>query len=324
VFHIRFTETDLRRITLAPGPNAVYEAALSVRLFHLASAGGRWWRRPGARQLRQQTKGTLAARAGVLSDLVRADGFMPDFLLQPDAHDLDGGLDRIRQTSVEQLAVDLSPLSFLGRPSRSLLDLLSGAVAARQQLTRDLHRYFTSSLAPLWSQVQAGAAADRSLRTETLLRGGVDALLATLNVTWHWDPPVLRVPSRHSYHVPLCGRGLLLIPSYFASAPMLGYPADGPVTLVYPMDHADRPRGSADTLGPLLGRTRAAVLAALRDPATTTALAERVGVSLASASQHATVLRNAGLISTSRIGGAVVHTTTPLGEALLHGDAALR
>lgn len=73
-------------------------------------------------------------------------------------------------------------------------------------------------------------------------------------------------------------------------------------------------------LGPLLGRTRAAVLAGVRDPATTTALAERVGVSLAAASQHATVLRNAGLVHTTRIGIAVLHSLTPLGRALLDGE----
>ncbi|MEV1178870.1 winged helix-turn-helix domain-containing protein, partial [Nonomuraea sp. NPDC049784] len=65
-------------------------------------------------------------------------------------------------------------------------------------------------------------------------------------------------------------------------------------------------------------RTRAAVLATLRAPATTTSVAERVGISLGSASQHTTVLRNAGLISTTRTGGAVLHTLTPLGQALLH------
>lgn len=323
MLRIAFTETDLRRIRLAPGANAVCEAALSLRSFHTGS-GGRRWRRPGMRQLYQQTKGSLTARAGMLSDLVRADGFIPDFLLQPGAQDFQGGLERISQTPVEQLAVDLSPLPFLGRLSRSSLELVSGTVAARQRLTDDLRTYFTSSLAPMWSQVQADAAADRSLRAETLLRGGIDALLTTLSVDWHWDPPVLRVPSRYSYDVSLCGRGLLLVPSYFAEASVLVYPTDGPIALVYPMDHADRSAGSEDTLGPLLGRTRAAALAALRDPATTTALAERLGVSLASASQHATVLRNAGLISTSRIGGAVMHTVTPLGTTLLRGDSAVR
>ena len=72
----------------------------------------------------------------------------------------------------------------------------------------------------------------------------------------------------------------------------------------------------------LLGRTRAAVLGAVvAGCTTTTGLAGRVGVSLASASQHATVLRNAGLITTRRIDCAVEHTPTALGVALLHREA---
>ena len=44
-------------------------------------------------------------------------------------------------------------------------------------------------------------------------------------------------------------------------------------------------------------------------------------MSLASASQHAAVLREAGLVVTLRHGNAVLHTLTPLGAALLRGGA---
>jgi DNA-binding transcriptional ArsR family regulator len=40
-------------------------------------------------------------------------------------------------------------------------------------------------------------------------------------------------------------------------------------------------------------------------------------VSPASISQHTAVLRDAGLIRSSRLGKSVVHTMTPLGVALL-------
>ena len=68
----------------------------------------------------------------------------------------------------------------------------------------------------------------------------------------------------------------------------------------------------------------AAGLASLTHPATTTETADRVGISLPSASQHTTVLRNAGLITTTRTGTAVLHTLTPLGTALLRSDNAAR
>jgi hypothetical protein len=50
---------------------------------------------------------------------------------------------------------------------------------------------------------------------------------------------------------------------------------------------------------------------------TTTELARALGVAVTTASEHATVLRNARLISTRRHRNAVLHTLTPLGEALL-------
>jgi DNA-binding transcriptional ArsR family regulator len=47
-----------------------------------------------------------------------------------------------------------------------------------------------------------------------------------------------------------------------------------------------------------------------------------VGVAASSVSQHTTVLRDAGLISTQRLGKGVIHTLTPLARALLNSDAA--
>jgi DNA-binding transcriptional ArsR family regulator len=76
-----------------------------------------------------------------------------------------------------------------------------------------------------------------------------------------------------------------------------------------------RSRGSA--LAALVGRNRAAVLQSVADGCTTTELARRVGISLAAASQHASVLRGAGLIVTRRQGSAVLHVLTPLGAELL-------
>ncbi|GAA4189686.1 winged helix-turn-helix domain-containing protein [Microbispora amethystogenes] len=320
MLRLEFTDADLRQITVAATPDAVLETALSVRRLRTGPGGGSR-SSPGLRRLRHVVKGGLAARAGVLLEVVPPDGFLPDFLLQPEARDFATGVELVGQVPATLLAADLSELLPSPRPSRWLRELASGDAAARRTLTADLHAYFGSSLAPIWPLVQAGVAADRSLRAETLLRGGIDALLATINPWWRWRPPVLEIPSPLAYHVPLCGRGLLLVPSYFAPTSLLAWRPDQPTVLVYPLCHNDR-TGFADALGPLLGRTRAAVLAALRDPATTTSLAERVGVSLASASQHATVLRNAGLVATTRAGGAVLHALTPLGEALLRGDAA--
>ncbi|WP_327681420.1 hypothetical protein [Streptomyces sp. NBC_00467] len=48
----------------------------------------------------------------------------------------------------------------------------------------DLRRYHASSIAPPWPQVRADGPADRTLRSEVLLRGGVEALLTTPGPNW--------------------------------------------------------------------------------------------------------------------------------------------
>jgi DNA-binding transcriptional ArsR family regulator len=93
--------------------------------------------------------------------------------------------------------------------------------------------------------------------------------------------------------------------------PTLIYPARGVAGLWSPPP-ADVPA----TLGRLLGTTRARLLLATAEPATTTALARRLGISPASASEHLGVLRDAGLVAGRRIGRRVLYELTPLGAVL--------
>ncbi|MGW2264355.1 ArsR/SmtB family transcription factor [Streptomyces koyangensis] len=72
-------------------------------------------------------------------------------------------------------------------------------------------------------------------------------------------------------------------------------------------------------LARLLGRTRALLLAALDEPATTSRPARARGLSPATVSAHLTALRESGLVIRRRVGRAVAYARTPLGLALLHG-----
>ncbi|MFF2852770.1 ArsR/SmtB family transcription factor [Streptomyces sp. NPDC058001] len=315
MIRLRFTAADLRQITLAPAPNALGETALSVR--HLLGRQRPGPTRPGLDSWRRTMRTGLAERAGILHELVSAGGYVPDFLLQTSADDFGSAVDLAALTPDAGLAGELAELHTTVTTGPRVRDLLAGGTDARRDLARDLHRYHRTAMAPLWPRIRATGAADRALRAETLLRGGVDALLATLGPRWQWQPPDLLIPAPRSYKVELCGRGLLLVPSYFARSALLMYRPTASTVLVYPMPDAAGPGPSADVLTPLLGRTRARVLAGLRHPAGTTALAERVGISLSTASEHTAVLRDAGLVSTTRIGSAVLHALTPLGTALL-------
>ena len=75
--------------------------------------------------------------------------------------------------------------------------------------------------------------------------------------------------------------------------------------------------GDGEALAALLGRRRAAILAALGTPTATSDLARRLGASAAGVNEHLGVLRRAGLVRAARDGRRVLYSRTPSGDALL-------
>jgi DNA-binding transcriptional ArsR family regulator len=80
--------------------------------------------------------------------------------------------------------------------------------------------------------------------------------------------------------------------------------------------------GREEAAEALLGAPRVRLLSALRSPATTTALARRLGVTPSAVSQHLAVLHRGGLVDKRRSGRAVLYQSTALGLALLRGGLA--
>jgi len=115
---------------------------------------------------------------------------------------------------------------------------------------------------------------------------------------------------------------LVLIPSVFGwpaaavafDPPAVTYPARGIARLWQP------PAQASGDLARLIGQTRAKVLTALAEPASTTGLAARCRIPVSSASEHLAVLRATGLVTTTRTGRFLVHQRTPLGVALSGGS----
>ncbi|AJC55491.1 winged helix-turn-helix domain-containing protein [Streptomyces sp. 769] len=206
---------------------------------------------------------------------------------------------------------------------------------ARPQVVRDLEEFHAHAVAPYWAAIARALHADRTARGQIMLSDGVGKLLGTLHPAIRWTPPVLEIPGTGD-DVKLESDGLVLAPSLFLAGRPPTLLGDGDdacqVTLVYPTPaHSDwaetlwEPKECADhALHALVGRTRAAVLESLTRSRTTTEVGESVGISSAAASQHTSVLRAAGLITTVRTFNKVQHTLTPLGGALLHGDLSGR
>ncbi|MEU7596522.1 winged helix-turn-helix domain-containing protein [Streptomyces sp. NPDC039022] len=190
---------------------------------------------------------------------------------------------------------------------------------------------------PYWRRVHAHLASVQDLRRDIMCRDGIGALLNSLGPGIRWNAPVLEINSAGMARVEPNGHGLLLSPSFFlqggaAVLPSLPGRAGSSPVLVFPghsgghhcslLDEVPPSAPAAsrlpqESLAALLGRTRAAILHALRDGCSNGELAEELGITPGAISQHTATLRNAGLISTHRSGGRVVHTVTALGRHLL-------
>ena len=66
-----------------------------------------------------------------------------------------------------------------------------------------------------------------------------------------------------------------------------------------------------------LGRVRAQLLTVLDEPASSTELGVRFGVTTSAAGQHLRALRAAGLVSSTRYGRSVLYLRSELGNALV-------
>ncbi|MBT2527043.1 helix-turn-helix transcriptional regulator [Streptomyces sp. ISL-99] len=334
MLRVHFSGVDLSRIRLSDRPDALWETVLSfhrLRDRRGAKVFGEW---------RRESRARLNGETRLLSSVIPTRGYFPDFLTPREGtRGMDTALEAVRGTAPERLRAELALLVASHRPDRMtapqnhaastqqrLAPLAGGRGEPLARLTGALRGYHRAAVEPYWPHIQARVEADRAARGRALLDGGADELLASLPPMLRWRPPVLEADYPVDRDLYLRGRGLLLQPSFFCrGTPVVYRDPQLPPVLVYPVTHADAAPAPADDPGPPLGRlvgqTRSTVLGAIGSGCTTSELARRAGVSLASASQHACVLREAGLVVTLRHGNAVLHTLTPLGAALLRGGA---
>ncbi|MCP9945901.1 winged helix-turn-helix domain-containing protein [Streptomyces somaliensis] len=325
MLRIHFTDADLAGVRMAARPNALWETVLSfhrLRDRRGAPVYGEW---------RSEARARLNGETRLLAALIPVRGYFPDFLTPPEGlQGLEAGLEAVRATPPARIRAELSLLASeraagASRPSWTAA-LAEGRREPLDRLLGALRGYHRAAVEPYWPSIQALVEADRAARGRALLDGGTEELLASLPPVLRWCAPVLEADYPVDRDVRLGGRGLLLQPSYFCRGTAVTYRDPG-----LPRSWSTRRRTRRSTARPatragrrwagLVGHTRSAVLRAIGQGGTTSELARRAGVSLASASQHAGVLRDAGLVLTLRQGSSVLHTLTPLGAALLHGGA---
>ena len=317
---VNFTADDLARTRFTAEPAPLVETGLAVAEL----------RRPGPKNARRARPWLLDARLAfpatgrLLLDLANPCGAWPLFT---EAHepDLDDALDFVRATPRWYLREELAALYHdrPGRPATWVQNLAAGDGEVLEAVVRAMRDVHDAIVAPRWDSVVSSFHGDVARRMPVLAAGGHEVLFDTLDNRLRWRKDGLERPG-NDIEVELGGTGLLLMPSAFWSGPPMFGIGDGTRqrhTLVYAAQPngqlSDPHQADADHLAALLGPTRAAVLRALAEPHGTAELAYAVGISPASASEHAKVLRDANLIETCRQGRSVRHSLTPLGRTMV-------
>jgi DNA-binding transcriptional ArsR family regulator len=179
-------------------------------------------------------------------------------------------------------------------------------------------------LEPEWRTLRAILERDVVYRAGQLASKGWAAALTDLHPRLSWRQGRIELSQWSTdQDAGLGGQGLLFIPSVFIW-PQLALRLDPPwpPALLYPARGVsalwEQPgrTGPGRALHRLLGASRADILLALEDPASTTQLAATLGQSLGGIGGHLAVLREAGLVSRARSGRSVLYRRTPVGDAL--------
>jgi DNA-binding transcriptional ArsR family regulator len=172
-------------------------------------------------------------------------------------------------------------------------------------------------IAPHWPRLRDLLQADVLYRTRRLGDYGLDRMLDDLDPRAHWTGHSILIDGPAAGRHRLGGAGLLLMPSVFVwpdlaavidppARPALAYPARGIAELWQPA-----PTRHSPALARLLGRTRAALLESLAEPASTHTLARRHGLAPGTVSEHLTALHHARLITRRRHRHAVLYQQAP-------------
>ena len=317
MLRIHFTVEDLLKCRFLPSPAPMVELVVALMMLRRRDSGifDQW---------RHTTRLAFPPDARPLLDLVFAHSG-PEYLDSlcskfDEAVDAVVAAPSLRPATASGAAPE-HPVTPWGRL------LAGGDREARQILRRALLAAYNSVLGEAWQRVVTSAQHDLDQRNHVLLAEGIGPALASVLPGAHWVDNVLHADFHYELTIHLHGQGMTLLPTtVWSGSPLLSRAVpDRPLLLVYPariplpLVAASSPTtGLPPSLAALIGRTRAAILDTITagPPTTTTELARRLRISPGRASEHATVLRQAGLITTHRHRNTVLHVPTPLGIEL--------
>ena len=280
----------------------------------------------------RSVQGTVAGlRLELLERLLADPRYVPEFLMPaPERMDtrFSDELARVRSTPEADVRAQLELLHEGAPLPEALLSLYDNPERLLGRVATEMQAYWRAAIDPVWSRLAGLLDADIGHRADQVASGGIVRLLGNLHPEVEYAEDALRIlwPTWQSQNH-LDGAGVLLVPSVFAWPSLLVDTSPQRPMLVYSPRGVGRvwdgsAQASAPPVADLLGRSRAALLAKLDLPLSTTQVARELGLSAGSASEHLSILRRSGLVTSRRSGKQVLYQRTALGTDLLGAPSA--
>ncbi|WP_161962243.1 ArsR/SmtB family transcription factor [Nocardioides speluncae] len=238
---------------------------------------------------------------------------------------LEQQLNALAQVSPAKVRENLE-LVWSGRPlPRPVRELFDAGERGPAMICEAIWAYWDAAIAPYRVRICGVLEDDVSHRAGVSLSGGLFDLLNDLHPEVTLDGHTLSIDKPQHADATYPGAVLTLVPSVFTWPRLLiNHEDSGEFELTYAARGVGRvwegvepEERTEDRLGALLGHTRAAILAMLSVPMSTTQVARDLGQSPGSVSQHLAILRDSGMVVSWRSGRSVLYRQTPLAASLV-------
>ncbi|NIJ03428.1 DNA-binding transcriptional ArsR family regulator [Paenarthrobacter ilicis] len=183
--------------------------------------------------------------------------------------------------------------------------------------------YFSSN----WPRMRTILESDITYRGRVTAGNGLHEMLNKITPSMSFEETRLSLRQARIHTeltIEVDGRGVMLVPTMFSQravapvdlhgAPLIVYPARGQGTM-WESEISITP----DAVARILGKTRATLLTVLSEPASSTELGHRFGISTSAVNQHLRALLAAGLVTSTRYGHRMLYFRSPMGSILLEG-----
>ncbi len=318
---------DLAATRFAISP--LCETLKAVRLLGDASPAA--VNRPWVRWARSELEKRPLRLARVWPLIVTDLPYWPEFLVpapRGKSPGFDEELDRLCGTPDETVRASLRRVFGEGKWPDTAAELSERPRESFAEIAAELAECHDRLVVPHWERIRAVLDADISYHAGLLAGGGARSLFHDLHPGLSWsDGKLLLRDSDQEVddQIVLGPDGVVLMPTVFgwpewqvkkrtSTQTVLLYPARGAATV---WDDLAGAGGRWEAAEALLGTPRVRLLGALHSPATTTALARRLGVTPSAVSQHLAALHRGGLLDKQRSGRTVLYQISELGLALL-------